>query len=169
MFVTQETTVPIGFAAASARLANLACGGHLLTASECAYDEAVGLMRVGPAPGISRLVRAEFLDLAIRGDTASLALRWEAAGTAGSLFPALDADITIRAAGDDETVLRLDGTYRAPLGVIGARLDNLVLHRVATATVRAFVSHVAGLLTNPALAEAPERTQTQPAPDLGTA
>lgn len=144
--------MPVGFAAASARLANLVAGGALLAASTDSYDNAAaGLMRVGPAPGISRLVRAEFRDLVIRDDAALLTLRWEAAGGAtGSLFPALDADIRVIPGTDEETLLRLDGVYRAPLGALGAGLDNLVLHRVAAATIRAFIGRVADLMAHPA-------------------
>lgn len=110
MFVSEETRVPVGLTAASARLANLVSSGALLTASEHAYHEtAPALLRVGPAPGISRRVRIEFGDLAVRAGSAHLALRWEAEGAAGRLFPPLDADSLLTAAGDEETLLKFDG------------------------------------------------------------
>lgn len=170
VFVSEETHITVGFSEAAARLANLASGGHLLTAAERIYDDGVsGLLRVGPASGVTRLVRAEFLDLVVRDDTARMALRWEARGPAGVLFPALDADITMRPGGADQTVLRLDGAYRAPLGAVGARLDSLVLHRVATATIRAFVGRVAGLIASPPAEQAaPEPGELRPdaAPEM---
>ncbi len=160
--------MPAGFAAASARLANLVSGGGLLAASEHAYHEASGLLRVGPAPGISRLVRVEFGELAVRGESAYLALRWEAGGPAGLLFPTLDADIVLTPAGDEATLLQFDGVYRAPLGVFGAGIDSMVLHRVATATIRGFVSRVAALIVDPAPEGAAGTVRPEWSPEPGT-
>ena len=162
MFVSDEIMVPVDFAVASARLANLVGSGALIAASVHSYDDgAGGLMRVGPAPGISKLVRAEMRELVAHGDSALLTLRWEAVGGAtGSLFPALDADIRLFPAADEETLLRLDGVYRTPLGALGASLDSLVLHRVAAATIRAFIGRVAGLIANPARDAASEPDQS---------
>jgi len=99
VFIGTEIQLDIGFSAAQARLANLARGGLLRRVSHDAYDEwGAGLARVGPlgaAPGMSRLVRVEFRDLVARAEAAVLALRWEATGAAGGLFPVLDADITL--------------------------------------------------------------------------
>ena len=136
----------VSFAAARARLVNLTRGGSLMSASKDAYGEGItGLLRVGPlgsAPGMSRLVTVHFQDLVTRGQTAVLPLRWEATGP-GGVFPALDAHISLTAAGEEATVLRLDGTYRPPLGTLGAGLDAAIMHRVATATVRGFLSRIA--------------------------
>ena len=46
---------------------------------------------------------------------AGLALRWEATGAGGRLFPVLDADLTLAPDGEG-TVLPLAGSYRPPLG-----------------------------------------------------
>lgn len=147
MFLSQERVVALGFAAAVVRLTGIAGGDGLLSASGTSYNEGItGLMRVGPAPGISRLVRAELGEVACRGDAASLPVRWEAAGPGGRLFPALDADIQLRPAGG-VTVLRLDGVYRPPLGKTGAAIDQAVLHAVATATIHRFLARIADLLT----------------------
>jgi hypothetical protein len=164
MFVSDETQVRASFAAVSARLANLAQGAALLEASRQAYDQAAaGLMcGVGPATGVSRLVGAQFRGLVTRGVSAVLTLRWEAAGAAGGLFPALDADITISPAGAGMTLLRIDGAYRAPLGAIGAGLDSLVLHRVASATIRAFIGRVADLIAHPAPQAGQQRRSPEP-------
>jgi hypothetical protein len=83
-----------------------------------------------------------FRDLVMRDDSAVLTLRWEATGPGGRLFPALDADITLTPAGERATLLRLAGSYRPPLGSLGAGLDRAILHRAA-ATIRAFLSRVA--------------------------
>ena len=103
MFISDEVLLDVSFAAAQARLANLARGGSLLSASQAAYGDGItGLARVGPlggGPGMSRLVQVHFRDLVTREGSAVLALRWEAAGPCGGMFPALDADITLTPAG----------------------------------------------------------------------
>jgi hypothetical protein len=161
MFVQYETTLPVPFATATARLENVVHGTVLVAASQQSYGEGVtGVLRVGPlgsARGVSRLVEVRFRDLVIRGDTAVLTLRWEASGPGGGLFPALDADLTLTAAGADATALRLDGSYRPPLGAIGERLDRAILFRVANATMESFVSRVGQAITDPALSTAPVR------------
>ena len=161
MFVSDDVVLEVGFAAAAARLVNLACGGALTCASEQAYaGEITSLVRVGPlgtAPGLSRLVRVRFRDLVTRGDSAVLTLRWEAAGPGGGLFPALDADITLTPAGDHATVLHLAGAYRPPLGPVGAGLDRAIMRKVATATTRSFVTRIADAIARPADATGTER------------
>ena len=49
-------------------------------------------------------------------------------------------------------MLRLAGVYRPPLGMAGAVLDRVMLHRVATATDRSFL----GALARPAAEASPE-------------
>ncbi len=158
MFVAADMALDIGFTAARARLANLARGGYLSRASGDAYGEwDAGLARVGPlgsAPGLSRLVRVQCADLPARGDGAVWALRWEVSGAGGALFPVLDADLTLTPDGEERTRLALAGAYRPPLGGVGAALDRAVLHRVATATVRSFVTSLGDAIAHPAGAPA---------------
>jgi len=141
------------FRAAEARLANVARGGSLTRASEGAYgDGLTGLVRVGPlsvAPGMSKLVEVHFLEVVTRGESAVLALRWEATGPGGRLFPALDADISLTPAGEHSTRLSLAGVYRPPLAALGAGLDKAVFPRVADATVRSLLARVADILSRP--------------------
>jgi hypothetical protein len=145
----------VGFTAAQARLANLARGRLLRRASDDAYRELeTSLARVGPlgaAPGMSKLVAVRFGDLAVHEDFAVVAVRWEAIGPGGALFPALDADIKLTQAGEDATVLAACGAYRPPLGGLGARLDRVVLHRIAQATIRTFTHRVGTAITDPAV------------------
>jgi hypothetical protein len=166
MFVAQELTVGTGLREAQARFANLIHGPWLAKASAAAYDQGLtGLLRVGPAGlAATKLVQVSLLDPVYRGDVMTVGLRWEATGAAGSLFPVLDANISISPAQhdsipDDENVARLalTGSYRPPLGHLGAALDQMLLHRVATATIRALVQNVATALTNPATAEHPAK------------
>jgi hypothetical protein len=151
MFVSDEVVVPVGFATARARLANMIRGDTLRRSSAQAYGEGlVTILRVGPSRAASRLVRAEFREPVDHGDSCLLTLRWEAAGPAGQLFPVLDADITVTPGDGNRVLLRLDGAYRPPLGKLGARLDRAIMHRVATATIRAFLADISSALVQPA-------------------
>ena len=144
MFVGDEMQLEISFAVARDRLRQLAEAGALLGSSEDAYDHATtGLQRVG-VPGLSKLVRVQVRELAWTDRSVGLAIRWEASGPGGGLFPVLDADITMAPFGEQVTLLALAGAYRPPLGAMGAALDRAILHRVASATIRAFLAQVAG-------------------------
>ena len=137
VFASHELVLALPSEAARARLVNLTHGGWLDGASAGAYE--AGLIRVGPFGDVavaSKLVRVRALEPVLRDDAAMPALRWEATGPAGGLFPVLDADLTVMPAGDGQTLLRLDGAYRPPLGGIGAGLDRIMLRRVAAATYR---------------------------------
>jgi hypothetical protein len=164
VFVSAETVVDVAFDAARGRLAGLA-GGWLAGASGDAYAEgARGLARVGPAgsvPGLSRLVEVHFRDLVVREGSAVMALRWNAAGAGGALFPVLDADLRLAPReesprGEPATTIAVTGVYRPPLGPLGAALDRAGLHLVAVATVREFVNRVGEAVADPAVARARE-------------
>jgi hypothetical protein len=154
MFVRHQLVLAVSFQAAQARLENLTHGGWLSTASAGAYaDGLAGLIRVGPfgaVPGASKLVKVSLLEPVPRDDVMVLPLRWEATGVTGGLFPVLDADLTMTPAGPRQTLMRLDGAYRPPLGAVGAGLDRVVLRRAATATIRSLLTRVADALTSPA-------------------
>jgi hypothetical protein len=160
MFISQNLMADTGFDAARARLAQLIDDGHLTEVSRDAYEAAFpGLMRVGPfgdAPGFSKLVQVRILGPAWRDGTWTVWLRWEATGATRGLFPVLDADLMLMADRADKTRVMLNGCYRPPLGRLGAGLDRAVLHRVASATIRALLRSIAGELTEleraPALA-----------------
>jgi hypothetical protein len=165
MFVSEERVLAVSFAVASARLANLANladGGWLREVSENVYQGGVEyLMRVGPVgavPGASRLVRVRFAEPAYRRGEATAGLRWEATGMTGGLFPALDADIRLTATENQGVRVTLTGSYRPPLGALGARLDRLLLRTVATATIRTLLALAAAVLTG-APAEAGQEAQ----------
>jgi hypothetical protein len=153
MFVSAEAPVDLGFPAALAGMADLARGGLLTGMSQGAYgDGLTGLARVGPlgeVPGLSKLVQVQVLDMVTRGESAVLALRWQATGPGGRLFPALDADIWLTPAGEHSARLSLAGVYRPPLGALGTGLDKALLHRVADATARSLLARVADVLARP--------------------
>jgi hypothetical protein len=166
VFIGAEIRLDVSFGAAQARMTNLARSGLLRRASDDAYrDLDTGLARVGPlgtTPGLSRLVAVRFSDMAIHEDHAVVAIRWEATGPGGALFPALDADIKLTVAGDDATMLAVSGVYRPPLGGLGAGLDRMILHRVAEATIRAFAHDIAAAIADPAVSLERGRTGVQP-------
>jgi hypothetical protein len=169
MFVGDEVTLDIGFAAARERLAQLAAAGVLAGPSQDVYEhETAGVALVGVA-GFSKLVRVQIRELAGTDLSAGLAIRWEATGSAGDLFPVLDADIKLAPAGTHATVLTMAGAYRPPFGPVGKALDRALLHRVASATIREFIAQVAARITGPpgtAEAVAPNGagTSSPPAP-----
>ena len=84
------------------------------------------------------------------GGPAHLALRWEAIGPSGELFPTLDADIALSPAGEHATTLTLAGVYRPAPGNLGGELDQVVLRRVAEATIHTFVNRIAEAIIAPA-------------------
>ena len=156
-----EVRLEVSFNVAQARLANLARGSSLASASGQSYDEGIThLTRVGPlgaAPGISKLVEVQYRDLVTHGDSAVLTLRWEVTGHGSGLFPALDADITLTPAGEDATVLSVAGAYRPPLGSVGAGLDRAIMNRAATATISSFINRIAEAIVHPEHAPARSR------------
>jgi len=168
VFIGAEVRLGVGFNAAQARMANLTRGGLLRRACDDAYhDLGAGLARVGPlgaAPGLSRLVTVRFTDMAVHEDFAIVAIRWEATGPGGALFPALDADLRLTPAGDRATVLAVWGVYRPPLGGLGAGLDRAIMHQVAQATIRTFTHHIGSALVHPAAA--PDIAHTRMLPQL---
>ena len=155
MFVGHEVLLEVSFALAREGLVRLTENGALISASEDAYGrETSGLTRVGVA-GLSKLVRVQLRELAWTDRSAGLAIRWEATGPGGGLFPVLDADLRLASTGDQVTVLTMAGVYRPPLGPLGEALDRVIMHRVADVTTRNFAVWVAAQITGqPGAAEA---------------
>jgi hypothetical protein len=148
VFVGEEVQLDVSFALARDRLMQLAEGEALLIPSEDAYDQgSAGLARIGMS-GLSKLVRVQARDLAWAQGSVGLAIRWEATGPGGGLFPVLDADIRLAPAAEGGTVLTLAGVYRPPLGALGQALDRALLHRVAVTTIRGFLAQVAASITS---------------------
>jgi hypothetical protein len=154
MFIGSERVLDVPHHIARVRMADFVHGDALNRVSNAAYQQGLEkVMRVGPVgdvPGASKLVRVLFLEPADRGDVLTVAFRWEAAGMATSLFPVLDADMALSSYGEQRTLLAFAGSYRVPLGRLGAGLDKAILHRLATATVRALLTEVGDMLVNPA-------------------
>ena len=150
MFARQEVVLDLDYPAARARLALLMRGDWLDSVSQNAYADGLsGQVRVGPfgpVPGMSKLVEVRLLEPVPHDDAVVLPLRWEATGRMGRLFPVLDANLTLSEASDGRAVLSFTGVYRPPLAGLGGELDQIVLHRVATATVMSLLTRISGLL-----------------------
>jgi hypothetical protein len=153
MFVHEETALPLPFGVTSLRLANIISSGSLAGASHAAYQNGLeALLQVGPMGdtiATTKLVRVGFLHPVYHADVLRVGMRWEATGAAASLFPILDADISVSSSGE-QSVLAIAGTYRPPLGKLGAALDKTVLNRIAAATIRRLLQQLADALLNPA-------------------
>ena len=123
MFVSDEATLDVGFGVALAHLAALTRNGVLTRVSADAY--AVGAPAGAPWQALSCSG-----DLITRPERAVLAVRWET-----SLFPVLDADLTLTPAGPRAALLQLVGVYRTHSGKAG--------QQVATVTIGSFLSRIA--------------------------
>jgi hypothetical protein len=160
VFIADEITVPAGFGPAASRLLHVINKGALHHASTAAYEEGLtAILQVGPfgeMRGASKLVRVQFLAPARRGATMTVPLRWEAAGSAGDLFPVLDADLILARDGDDQVQLGLSGSYRPPFGRAGAVLDRALMRRVAAATFRSLLENMSQAIADPAPEPRPE-------------
>lgn len=167
MFARQEVVLDLDFQTARARLAGLTRGDWLDSVSQDAYAEGTsGQLRVGPfgrVPGVSKLVEVQLLEPVPHDDIVIVPLRWEATGRIGGLFPVLDANLTLTEGEGGRAVLGLAGVYRPPLDGVGEELDQLVLHRVAAATVKSLLTRISGVL-----AETPSEASERAAPEPGT-
>ena len=147
MFVADKVLVDASLDAAKAGLMSLAGGDGLASASEAAYGEGMAGLHWPGAPGSRqvkpRLAGVRCHNLPAGDEQAGLALRWEAIGPDGELFPALDADIKLTSAGEYATELAVAGTYRPPASFVAAGLDRAIVDPVATATIRIFLHRVA--------------------------
>ncbi len=157
MFVSEQVRLDVSFAVARERLTRL--GPALSRMSEDAYGP--GLTRVGVA-GVSKLVRVQVRELSWTDRTAGLALRWEATGAGGGLFPVLDADLKLAPDGQG-TVLTMAGSYRPPFGPLGETLDRAILRRVAAATIRSFIAQVAAQINGQ---PGPNGAPASPSPEV---
>jgi hypothetical protein len=150
IFIGDHVQLNVGFAGARTRLGNLASGGVLPGASEHAYGETItGLAEAGSLPGASQLAGVRPGDLSDTRGTAQLPVHWEATTGDGTLFPALDADLTLTPAGDQATVFALTGVFRPPPGLADAGVDHEIVCWFAAAAIRVFLARRASALVHP--------------------
>ena len=161
MSIGDHVLLSVGFAAARTRLGNLAGGGLLLGASEHAYGETItGLTdTAGSATAVSRLAGVRPGDITEIHGRAQLPMHWEVTAGGGTLFPVLDADLTLTPAGEATTVFALTGVFRPPPGLADAGLDREIVCWFAAAAVRVFLARLAAALVHPsgATPESPAR------------
>ena len=150
MFVTGEFTVDLSLPIAQASLVKAACGGSLGRASQGAYGDGLAdLIRsghAGAAMGMPELAEVRCRELVAHGESAVLTVRWEACLPGGTLFPALDADITLVPVGGDATRFWLAGVYRPPPAWPSAGPGRGMWRRVAAATIQYFLAGLPAVL-----------------------
>lgn len=149
IFIQDFVDVPRSFEAIRARFTGDS-GWLSPIASAATQDGETLLLRIGPAWSAGIVTREVRITLgpAREGVDALLrSLSW-AASDLPSLFPLLEGDIELAPIGPDWCRVSLAVVYTPPLGEFGARVDRVLLHRVAQSTVRSFVSRVATNLQN---------------------
>ncbi|MFZ0130580.1 MAG: hypothetical protein WAL77_14280 [Candidatus Dormiibacterota bacterium] len=112
-------------------------------------------LRIGPlgaVPLLAKTVSLEVGEPLKRDEVTVVPLTWKATATPG-LFPVMWADLEVVALDAELTQLTLRGRYEPPLGAVGRRLDRLLLHRIAEASVRSFLDRLVATLTSTEAAE----------------
>lgn len=142
MFVYHFVQVEAPFAAVEAQVIN-AIPGFAGWATD-AYREGENLrLKVGPGAHLAKEVLLHVVGEPTRGPKETwIPISWQATGVAG-LFPRMEADIVVASVGPDLTQIALRGSYLVPLGGVGRVLDGVLLHRIAEASVKAFVDRIA--------------------------
>ena len=95
----------------------------------------------GHEPRVSKEVELVVGEPEAPGQWLVIPLTWRATGPR-RLFPALDGKLTVQPLGPHSSLLWMGATYEPPLGAAGKEIDELVMHRVAAATIVDFVEAV---------------------------
>lgn len=147
MFVAQEVQLPFAIDAAGARLLALLRLDGLQGSSEDAFDVGRGLFMSAGVGAVSKQVLVQLLRPYPHDRVLIVPLRWVATGPSGAMFPQLDGNLELAPVDEDRSTLRLNGAYRPPLATVGARLDQLLLHHVADATIHRLLQDIAAAIT----------------------
>jgi hypothetical protein len=142
VFVEAELPIALTFEVAKRALDRaLADGGLVAESRRAVEDGLVFVMPVGPrgARGPSTQVMVKLLPSRYVGEGLVVPLRWEVTGPAGALFPALDANLELRAVNPLMSQFLVIGRYEPPLGRLGARMDRAGMSKVASATMTALL------------------------------
>lgn len=93
---------------------------------------------------IGREVRIELGKPRDAGYATFIPIKWHGKDQ-GGLFPSMDAELEITALDDQLPLAQIGllGRYRPPVGLLGAVGDAMLMHRIAEASVRHFVSDLA--------------------------
>jgi hypothetical protein len=149
MFVEADLSMPLAFDAARRALdAALADGGLVAESRRAVEDGLVFVMLVGPRgsrkPAQEVVVR--LLPGRLVGPMFIVPLRWELAGSAGRLIPALDANLELVAVDPATSRLSITGRYDPPLGWLGVAIDRAGMSKVASATMNALLKEISAHL-----------------------
>ena len=110
--------------------------------------------RVGLPVGPIRLDREVTVTVSAArqlGDTWVIPIAWTPTSLQ-SMVPSVDGDLEVSALGPERTQLAISARYQPPLGWLGALTDRALMRRVAEATMKDFLDHVAlGIETELAL------------------
>ena len=152
MFVDEVLVLDVPVAAAQVRLLAFHVDGGVQDAATFAFREGHTLLQGDGFTGWTDQVAVHSVPAYLRGATTILPLRWVVTGTSGDIIPAVDANLELDPTPDGHCRLTLIGNYRPPLGRVGVRLDQVLLHRAARATARSLLNRVGrGILaTHPA-------------------
>jgi hypothetical protein len=139
VFVSESVLLDVPLAVAQHRLLEYLHRGNLETIACDAYADGVTMLAEAGVAGLSKTVQIQSIPAYLRGTITVIPLRWIATGAFSGAFPVLDANLELTAT-EAGTRLEIVGSYRPPFGAIGAAVDHLLLHTVASSTVRRFVA-----------------------------
>jgi len=117
-------------------------------------DLNIGISPALFAAGPDRVVTVVCSEPMQRGDVTVVPLTWQSGGSGGG-FATLDGDLEVAALGPRRCQVTLAGRYQPSPGAIAGRIDQLLLHRVAQASVRGFLGRMAHSLEEQAQGAAP--------------
>jgi hypothetical protein len=148
MFFSEEVLVDSPVERTAGRLSTwLAAAEGAEAAAEAMAAGGRMLARAGFA-GLSKTVEVSTVEPYLRGDVTVIALRWSATGPFGDLFPTLDANLEVSAAGPGLSRVALIGIYQPPWGSVGELLDRTVLRRAGAVTIRHWLRGAHVVATN---------------------
>jgi Rrf2 family protein len=121
--------------------ARLSAGISWLTAHAEACDSEELRIRVGPG-WTGKTVAVHLGQPVQAGKHLVIPLIWEASGPAG-IFPRFEGELRLSSVDPERSELRLSGRYRPALGKTGQALNDTLLTRLASATLRSFLRRIA--------------------------
>jgi hypothetical protein len=147
VFFSEEVLVDSSAERTVKRLSSWLAGGEgeAAAADALAAGERV-LSRAGFA-GLGKTVEIRTMPPFARAGVTVIPLRWSATGPLGDLFPTLDANLEISPYHAGQSRVALIGSYRPPLGPVGAVLDRAVLGGAGRVTIRRWLSGARAAVT----------------------
>jgi hypothetical protein len=143
-------TVPVPVAVAEARLVERLKLDGLTRESVASIEEGSAVLERAGFAGLRKKVTVHSIPPYTRNRTIVIAIRWSVAGPFGRLLPTLDGNIELTPGPEDGTTRAvLIGSYRPPFGELGEAIDRALLHAVALATVRGFLSRLTAAIDPP--------------------